>query len=168
MSLCPSDQWHSVFSDGPEEMHSSSNSSSWQGRASVQVFPVFWPRCCLVPLISSLARHCSILKFTTVYPVMRQSTCVIMSDNVLLLSVCVCVLSQQHLIKRHGVVRRNQSWKTRRKKNTVTASGCGCACVDVYACARIRLLSRIPGSFISRLRWRLIYLPIKNCSIIKY
>lgn len=68
MSLCLSDQWHSVFLDGPQEMHSSSNSSSLQGRESVQVFPVFWPRCCLVPLISSLACHCSILKFTIVYP----------------------------------------------------------------------------------------------------
>ncbi len=71
-----------------------------------------------------------------IHAVMHQSTCpsIRPANDPLLLSLG-CVLSQQHLIKRHVMVRRHQSWKTR--SNSVI-SACGrmyvCVCVCFYEC----------------------------------
>lgn len=132
MSLCPSEQWHSVFSGGPHEMHSS---SSRQGRGSVQRFPVFCHFVALFPLICSLPRHCSILNFTIIYTSSYASihSSFRPANNPLLLSRW-CVLSQQHLIQRHVMVRRHQSWKTWRKQCDYCMWAHACVC---FCCVRV-------------------------------
>lgn len=104
-----------------------------QGRESVQVFPVFRPRCCLVPThqlprpsLRDLEIHNRLSIRVCISPLVFQCP-----DNVLLLSVRV--LSQQHLIKRHVMVRRNQSWKTRRGTTQLPHLDVE-ACADVCAC----------------------------------
>lgn len=109
MSLCPLEQWHSVFSGSPQEMHSS---SSRQGKESVQVFPVL---CHFVALFHSSAPSPFIawfwISWSFIHRVMHRSTCSSIhpsANNLPYLSLG-CVLLQQHLIKRHVMVRRHQS-----------------------------------------------------------
>ena len=113
MSLCPSKQ--SVFPGGPQGMHSSS-SSSRQGRESVQVFPVFYR---LVSVICSLALTAWSFEFYVRFSIQLCLDPSVLpsiqpSNNSPRLSPG-CVLSQQHLIRRHVMVRRHQSCETRGK-----------------------------------------------------
>lgn len=84
-----------------------------------------------------------------IHPVEHQSTCpsIHPANDPLLLSLG-CVLSQQHLIKRHVMVRRHQSWKTR-SNSAITACGRMYVCVRIYVCVE-PVLSRMQESVLSR------------------